>query len=482
MILEVFFFLRLTTYSEAITMCTRWNFVQFVQVSCIIFELMAYVRCAPLLPNQQMLFDRLVHEYFTLLSPCPQVFEYRYDQNGVHGIISARVPSSVYNSFVARRMDIVAFFRVSGRITDNRNSGTIGLLHALPTTAKMIEMHQPVQYRVDFPHHPTTPSVENITVNGQLICMNDRPLKTLYTSNRFHFGLKLLPRPSMVSPSNPKTTDIPETIENNVLREEAFHPTSPRKHDCGKIDHEFRLTHSKGDGEEIARGTWPWLVAIFVKTADGSLGFKCSGNLLSNRIVVSAAHCFNRNNERVKPSDVLLSFGRHDLLDWTEKSMRFWNVKHIEVPDDESLHGNSSDIAVLVTQEFIEYNAVVKPICLWPPETSHIRNENLTGVIVGWTKPKEDEGKFMVPRQFKMQIMPKTVCSSDTVICAESEGINEPEASSNSGNGFAIWQNESWFLKGIVSMNVSDHHRNRFILTDIGKTNAWILKWIKIFL
>lgn len=459
-----------------------------VQLAVIILETMARIRSAPLLPNQQGLYDRLVHEYFALLSPCPQVFEYRYDQRGVHGVVSARVPSNVYNSFVAKRMDILAFFHVRGQITDSRNTGTIGLLHDLTKTAKMIKMHQLVQYRIEFPHHTTTPSVENITVNGQAICTSNQPLNMNEISSkiRFHFGLTLLPRPTKVSPFKPTTMDVQSTIQYNEQSKDDSGSSAPQMQGCGKIENKFRLTHSTGDGEEIGRGTWPWLVAIFVKTAGGGLTFKCTGNLLSNRIVVSAAHCFMQDKQRIKPSDVLLSFGRHDLHDWAENGMKLWKIRRIEVPDEDPIRENNSDIAILVTQEFIEYSALVKPICLWPSISADVVGSS--GLIVGWANQNE-ENNVNVPRQLKMEIVAKSKCEppssytsiSEQIICAESQAVNEP-FNGVSGNGMAIWQNEAWFLKGIVSTAVGDPNLNRFALTDTSKFNAWILKWINKFI
>ena len=45
------------------------------------------------------------------------------------------------------------------------------------------------------------------------------------------------------------------------------------------------------------RGTFPWMVSLFVLLKNGEALFMCAGTLLTPNIAVTAAHCFT-NNER----------------------------------------------------------------------------------------------------------------------------------------------------------------------------------------
>lgn len=67
-------------------------------------------------------------------------------------------------------------------------------------------------------------------------------------------------------------------------------PGSP---DCGKPQQLNRVV----GGEDSADAQWPWIVSIL---KNGS--HHCAGSLLTNRWVVTAAHCFSRYGELGLPS------------------------------------------------------------------------------------------------------------------------------------------------------------------------------------
>lgn len=46
------------------------------------------------------------------------------------------------------------------------------------------------------------------------------------------------------------------------------------------------------------RGTFPWMVSLFVLLKNGEALFMCAGTLLTPNIAVTAAHCFTNNEKK----------------------------------------------------------------------------------------------------------------------------------------------------------------------------------------
>lgn len=454
-------------------MFTKRIFIQFIQFAAISFGTMAGIIVPP--------------------SPCPQIFEYKNVKQGV-----INVPASVYRSFHANQIIVIAVLRVGGHIVNSRNTGKLELLYDINTTLDRMGRQQPLMFRIDFPRYPIMPSVVNITMNGRTIC--DRIpsyVNAAYADIRLQCDF-LYPatRQLHLSPTKkPAVVEVKKVTEESGQRQSKSLPLA--QPGCGRqstIENELKLMLGE---DEVERGTWPWLVVIFVKSLEGGIAFKCTGNLLSHRIVLSAAQCFMKSNREIEASDVLLSFGRHNLRDWIGNGKDLWGVERIRVHDDYvtdvgALQNYDSDIAILVTQEFIEYNAMIKPICLWPtvasssPSDSNI--EGLTGLLVTWRNPSGSK-VVSVPHKLRMKMVMGDLCFNrnstavdisgrERTFCAEAKTANGP-CSHDAGNGLAIWKNEAWFLRGILN---GCSRKQYAILADTTKFTAWITKWINRFL
>lgn len=267
---------------------------------------------------------------------------------------------------------------------------------------------------------------------------------------------------------------------------------------CGTYDDEFRYTTlvSAQDGaEKISAGTWPWLVAIFRKSIRAAkLDFKCTGNLITNRVVLTAARCFQADSKvkSIPAKEILLVFGRHDIDDWSETNVINSHIEKIIFHPD-YLHEKppnvfDGDVAILITKRTIQYSATIRPICLWPSSVtdglSNIIGKN--GTLVGWGQSFKSFDSN-TPRRLNLPVVRNHNCFSNEkmirkrrIFCAGVEKRGYAPCNGDSGSGFAIWRNDVWFLRGLVSAAVGDPILNRCelntftIFTDIAHYKNWI--------
>lgn len=270
---------------------------------------------------------------------------------------------------------------------------------------------------------------------------------------------------------------------------------------CGKIADKLKpipMVSIRGSSG-IAAGTWPWLVGIFRKVNRANLVQRCTGSLITNRMVLTAAHCFKFDSKfgKISSKNILLAFGRYDIRDWTENDAVNSNVKKIILYPDymrtQEAEFFENDIAFVITESFINFNSRIRPICLWPLTTDKTAMNLIgkSGTVVSWGHPTDNSNENP-PRRINLPIVHSERCFPNdkiqkerSVICAGTEEEGHTTCKGDSGSGFAIWVNETWFLRGIVSGAISDSTLDRcgletyMIFTDVVHFQDWITKLIR---
>ena len=77
---------------------------------------------------------------------------------------------------------------------------------------------------------------------------------------------------------------------------------------CGRVAGGEKLVGFSYYGCEAVPGQWPWLVSILLKQGR-SLNFHCGGTLVSNKVVVTAAHCMFFENRPIDVINLRVSMG-----------------------------------------------------------------------------------------------------------------------------------------------------------------------------
>lgn len=259
---------------------------------------------------------------------------------------------------------------------------------------------------------------------------------------------------------------------------------------CGKIHAKHKSVLLSVGDETVTRGAWPWLVAVYLNKNQGP-SFRCGGNLISAKTVVTAASCFRTAERIYTAQDVILILGRHNIVNLMETGMKASQVEQLVIHSDYMSKDNSfdADIAIAILQERVEFTEYIRPICLWEGSDSLSNILGQFGTVIGWGKDGHGNIVARTPMRIRSQVVSEADClrSSDTfryitskrTFCAGSRDGRGP-CNGDSGDGMAFQINDKWFLRGIVSGILSDPITNScnlaeyVVYTDAAKFISWI--------
>lgn len=217
------------------------------------------------------------------------------------------------------------------------------------------------------------------------------------------------PKPVVISPANRLSKIIEKTGGKCGARSSNYLPHAKRAQKSPKGVQQPRRGRVVWDDDDskgaspAPRGTFPWMVSLFVLLKNGEALFMCAGTLLTPNIAVTAAHCFTNNEKqttwfaRVGDNYILQSDPEEQTFR-VSKIVKHGNFKPLgsgkegDGRHDIALvilqpHRSSRDLYGNSNQEegLVKYGKDVKPICILP-QSDYPLNK-LTGLhceIAGW--------------------------------------------------------------------------------------------------
>lgn len=146
----------------------------------------------------------------------------------------------------------------------------------------------------------------------------------------------------------------------------------PTERGCGVATKQFPKI---AGGRPADPGEYPWMAALITKNAIN--GAFCGGVLITDRHVLSAAHCSNR----IKIQELYVRLGEYSFETANETRTRDFRVAEIRQHADFDTATYENDIAILKLLRPSLFNSYIWPICM-PPA-----GENWDGkraVVIGW--------------------------------------------------------------------------------------------------
>ncbi|XP_057691344.1 serine protease hepsin isoform X2 [Corythoichthys intestinalis] len=145
--------------------------------------------------------------------------------------------------------------------------------------------------------------------------------------------------------------------------------------DCGRRS--FAADRIIG-GVEARHGVWPWQVSL---QYDGV--HQCGGSIISDRWVVSAAHCFPKTKRFINHWRVLLGSNYNKPANATVAKVKTIVYHGSYLPFVvENIDDHGRDIAVLALANPVTLNEYIQPICL--PAHGQRLTDGQIGTVIGW--------------------------------------------------------------------------------------------------
>ncbi|KTG41581.1 hypothetical protein cypCar_00013888 [Cyprinus carpio] len=206
-------------------------------------------------------------------------------------------------------------------------------------------------------------------------------------------------------------------------------------------------------GKDSNEGEWPWQVSLHMNTQ----GHVCGASVISNRWLVTAAHCV-QDNEKFKysqPDQWEVYLGLLNQGETSKSTLK--RVKRIISHPHYDHLSYDNDIALMELDSPVTLSQNIWPICL--PEATHDFPAGKSVWITGWGKQREEvDAVAAVLQKAEVRIINSTVCSrlmddgiTPRMICAGvlSGGVDACQGDSG-GPMTSTESNGRMFLAGVT--------------------------------
>ncbi|XP_070819308.1 coagulation factor IXa [Chaetodon trifascialis] len=239
------------------------------------------------------------------------------------------------------------------------------------------------------------------------------------------------------SAGNRSRKRLPLWLYNNT-EEPAQAPPRPHKRIVG--------------GEVVIPGEIPWQVA-FIARPSGQLF--CGGSILSERWVITAAHCLAEAQ-----GSFFIRVGEHNIYIHEDTEQNYEVLEeHIHPRYNASVSLYNHDIALIYLKSPITFSTTVRPICIGPKAfTETLVEEHSPALVSGWGRTRFLGLTATTLQKVEVPSTDRTECKRSSssritpfMFCAGYYDEAKDACQGDSGGPHANSIHDTWFLTGIVS-------------------------------
>lgn len=253
-------------------------------------------------------------------------------------------------------------------------------------------------------------------------------------------------------------TDVAKNCSRSFSAAVAVLPKSRLQEVCGRVDLDKANAPAEriSGGHDAPKGAHPWQALLRYRNGDAF----CSGSLVSERYVLTAAHCVE--NLRTRTTQIEVALGKL-YVDKEEPDELVTDVRDIRIHPNYRLVTVDSDIALVELTEHVPFSTLIQPVCLGDSdqvEKHFFLRSKQKAIVSGWGRTMNTKTASSRLQEVEVPIHSPDTCRRSTnftvtenMLCAGATtgGVSRDACDGDSGGPLVAESEGRWYLLGIVS-------------------------------